>query len=408
MTALEGVKVVCVGQFYFAPYCSMLMARLGADVVKVEAPEGDPYRRLATAHTDGTSVQFSLLNSGKRGIRLDLKSTEGQDLLRKLVEGADVVVQNLSPGAMDRFGLGYEELRKINPRLIMASGTGFGSFGPYAGQPAMDLTIQARTAIMSTTGFQEGPPLRTGPSVVDFMAGVHLFGGIMAALFQREHTGVGQHVEVSLQDAILPSLSSNIAGFVNSGGTIPERTGNRHGGLAVVPYNAYRTTDGWVTVLCPTQGHWQRLCDVMGDPEAASERYSTMAGRCAHVDEVDAIVGRWTAKHTKAEVESLLEGTSIPTAAVVELPELLEDPHVEARGVLRWIDDEQGRWLTLGSPLFLSALPQWRGRGHLSWGRTPTRCSGRARSRRLGHRGPPGSRGHLATRHTQQSQASKG
>ena len=182
MTALEGVKVICVGQFYFAPYCSLLMARLGADVIKVEAPQGDPYRRLPTVDTDGYPIQFRFLNSGKRTIRLDLASPAGQDVLRDLVRHADVLVQNLSPGAMDRFGLGYDELSKVNPGLIMASGTGFGSFGPYAGEPAMDLTIQARTAIMSTTGFADGAPVRTGPSVVDFVAGTHMLSGVLAAL----------------------------------------------------------------------------------------------------------------------------------------------------------------------------------------------------------------------------------
>ena len=197
MGALDGVKVVCVGQFYFAPYCTMLMARLGADVIKVESPDGDPYRRLPTVDKDGTSIQFRFLNSGKRSIRLDLKQAAGQEVLRQLARKADVVVQNLSPGALDRFGLGYEALSELNPRLIMASGTGFGSFGPYAGEPAMDLTIQARTAVMSTTGFADGPPTRTGPSVVDFMAGTHLLAGVLAALYQREHSGRGQHVEVS-------------------------------------------------------------------------------------------------------------------------------------------------------------------------------------------------------------------
>jgi crotonobetainyl-CoA:carnitine CoA-transferase CaiB-like acyl-CoA transferase len=357
MPALDGVKVICVGQFYFAPYCSMLLARLGADVIKIEAPEGDPYRRLPAADEDGSGVQFTMLNSGKRVMRLNLKSAEGQEILRGLAQQADVLVQNLSPGAMERFGLGYEALSELNPRLVMASGTGFGSFGPNAGQPAMDLTIQARTAIMSTTGFMDGPPTRTGPSVVDFMAGAHLVGGVLAALFQRERTGRGQHVEVALQDAILPSLSSNIAGTINSHGVMPERTGNRHGGLAVVPYNAFRTSDGWVTVLCPTQAHWDRLCDVMGDPDAKHPRFETMAGRCAHSDEVDVIVERWTSVRTKQEVAELLEGTGIPTAPVVTLAELLEDAHVAERGVLRWMSDDRGPWLTLGSPLFLSESP---------------------------------------------------
>ncbi|MEW1775589.1 CoA transferase [Streptomyces sp. NPDC086777] len=357
MTALEGVKVICVGQFYFAPYCSMLMARLGADVIKVEAPEGDPYRRLPAVDKDGTSVQFRFLNSGKRTIRLDLKNPAGQEVLRNLARNADVVVQNLSPGAMDRFGLGYEQLSEVNPRLIMASGTGFGSFGPYAGEPAMDLTIQARTAIMSTTGFEDGPPVRTGPSVVDFMAGTHLVAGVLAALYQRTRTGRGQHVEVSLQDAIIPSLTSNIAGLINSEGASPERTGNRHGGMAVAPYNAYEASDGWVTVLCPTDAHWRRLCELMNDPATEGSRFADMKGRCAHMDEVDAVVTRWTRTRSKDDLARTLKSANIPCAPVVTLPELLHDPHVRERGILREVADEQGTFTTLGSPLFLSDSP---------------------------------------------------
>jgi formyl-CoA transferase len=357
MTALEGVKVICVGQFYFAPYCSMLMARLGADVIKVESPEGDPYRRLPAVDKDGTSVQFRFLNSGKRTVRLDLKSSAGQEVLRDLARNADVVVQNLSPGAMDRFGLGYEQLSEVNPRLIMASGTGFGSFGPYAGEPAMDLTIQARTAIMSTTGFEDGPPVRTGPSVVDFMAGTHLVAGVLAALYQRTRTGRGQHVEVSLQDAIIPSLTSNIAGLINSEGASPERTGNRHGGMAVAPYNAYEASDGWITVLCPTDAHWRRLCGLMEDPATEGARFADMRGRCAHMDEVDAIVTRWTRTRSKDDLAGTLKTANIPCAPVVTLPELLDDPHVRERGVLREVTDEQGTFTTLGSPLFLSDSP---------------------------------------------------
>ncbi|MEV4033611.1 CaiB/BaiF CoA transferase family protein [Streptomyces umbrinus] len=357
MTALEGVKVICVGQFYFAPYCTMLMARLGADVIKIESPEGDPYRRLPAVDEDGTPFQFRFLNSGKRTIRLDLKNPAGQEVLRDLVRNADVVVQNLSPGAMDRFGLGYEQLREVNPRLIMASGTGFGSFGPYAGESAMDLTIQARTAIMSTTGFEDGVPVRTGPSVVDFMAGTHILAGVLAALFQRTRTGRGQHVEVALQDAILPSLTSNIAGLLSEGTASHERTGNRHGGMAVAPYNAYPAADGWVTVLCPTDAHWQRLRTLMHDPVADDPRFATMTGRCDHMDEVDAVVGRWTRTWSKDDLARTLKDLKIPCAPVVTLPELLEDPHVRARGVLRTVTDEKGSFVTLGSPLHLSDSP---------------------------------------------------
>ena len=357
MPALDGVRVIEIGQFYFAPYAAMLMARLGAEVIKVEAPGGDPYRRLPSADAGGTSLQFTMLNSGKRAIRLNLKNADGRDVLLRLAETADVLVQNLAPGAMERFGLGYDVLHARNPRLIVASGTGFGSFGPLAGEPAMDLTIQARTAVMSTTGFMDGPPVRTGPSVVDFVGGTHLAAGVMAALYQREHTGRGQHVEVALQDAILPSLTSNIAGMITSGGTMPERTGNRHGGLSVVPYNAYRTTDGWATILCPTQLHWERLCDVMQDPAAHHPRFATMADRCAHHEEVDVIVERWTSTRTKNEVSTALTAANIVNAPVVGLTELIDDPHVVKRGVLRRMTDHQGPWMTFGSPLFLSHSP---------------------------------------------------
>jgi len=358
MVALDGVRVIDLGQFYFGPYCSMLLARLGADVIKVEAPEGDPYRRLPTAYDDGTSVQFRLINSGKRLLRLDLKQPDGREVLLRLVRESDVLVQNLSPGAMERFGLGYDTLSAENPRLIPASGTGFGSFGPYSGEPGMDLTIQARTAVMSTTGFDDGPPVRTGPSVVDFLGGAHLMGGVLAALFQREHTGRGQHVEVALQDAVIPSLSSNIAGFVNSGGQMPERTGNHNGGLAVAPYNAYETSDGWISVICPTDSHWNRLRTLMNDPEADEDRFASMAGRCAEMDAVDAIVARWTKARPKDELRKMLIETGIPAAEVVTLGELMEDPHVRARGVLRTVQDPAGQWWTFGSPLFLSDSPE--------------------------------------------------
>jgi crotonobetainyl-CoA:carnitine CoA-transferase CaiB-like acyl-CoA transferase len=358
MTALEGVRVVDLGQFYFAPYCTMLMARLGAEVIKIEAPAGDPYRRLPTVGSDGASdgasVQFHLLNSGKRLMKLDLKSEDGRKVFLDLMRDTDILVQNLSPGAMDRFGLSFDVLHEINPRLIMASGTGYGSFGPNAGQPAMDLTVQARSAVMSTTGFDDGPPLRTGPSIVDFIGGSHLLSGVLAALYQREQTGAGQHVEVALQDAIIPSMSSNIAGYLHSGGDMPERTGNRNGGLAVAPYNAYETADGWITLLCPTDAHWERARSLMKSSVANEARFDTMAGRCRDMDDLDAAVGAWTVTWKKDDLAKVLEESRIPNAPVASLGELLRDPHVLERGVIRWVDDDKGRFITYGSPLFLS------------------------------------------------------
>jgi crotonobetainyl-CoA:carnitine CoA-transferase CaiB-like acyl-CoA transferase len=356
MSALEGIRVLCVGQFYMAPYSSLLLARMGADVIKIESPNGDPYRYLPTSTGFGNSVQFNLMNAGKRLMRLDLRSPEGRDVFLQLVRKADVVVQNLAPGAMDRLELGYETLRKENPRIIMASGSGFGSSGPYANDTAMDLTIQARTAVMSTTGFTEGEPVRTGPSVVDLMGGTHLAVGILAALMQRERTGEGQEVEVALQDAIVPALSSNIAAFL-SGSDSPERTGNRHGGLAVAPYNAYEAANGWVTILCPSQSHWESLKAVMADQRAEDSRLQDMTGRSTHIDLVDKLVGEWTRGLPKEEIFKLLQVEGIPCAPVVTLPELLEDPHFRQRNMLRSVHEDGGTWHAWASPVLLSASP---------------------------------------------------
>lgn len=357
MTALGGVKVLCLGQFSSAPYATMLMARLGADVIAIDSPHRDPDRHLHAIDEDGFPVRSHFLSSGKRTIRLDLADPVGADVLRGLVRGADVLVQNLSPGALDLWGLGYEKLREVNPGLVMATVTGFGPSGPYAGESATDLTVQARSAVMSTTGFEDGPPVRTGPSVVDFVAGTHLLAGVLAALFQRTRTGQGQHVEVALQDAIVPALTSNIAGLLSPMTDSPERTGNRHGSLAVAPYNAYPTADGWVTLLCPTQKHWERLCEQMDDPATDDPRFATMADRCAHMDDVDAVVIRFTSARAKDDLTRTLGLLKIPCAPVVTLPELLEDPHVRARGVLRTVTDDRGSFMTLGSPLLLSDSP---------------------------------------------------
>lgn len=357
MTALDGVKVLCLGQFSSAPYATMLMARLGADVIAIDSPHRDPDRHLHAIDEDGFPVRSHFLSSGKRTIRLDLADPVGADVLRGLVRGADVLVQNLSPGALDLWGLGYEKLREVNPGLVMATVTGFGPSGPYAGESATDLTVQARSAVMSTTGFEDGPPVRTGPSVVDFVAGTHLLAGVLAALFQRTRTGQGQHVEVALQDAIVPALTSNIAGLLSPMTDSPERTGNRHGSLAVAPYNAYPTADGWVTLLCPTQKHWERLCEQMDDPATDDPRFATMADRCAHMDDVDAVVIRFTSARAKDDLTRTLGLLKIPCAPVVTLPELLEDPHVRARGVLRTVTDDRGSFMTLGSPLLLSDSP---------------------------------------------------
>ena len=209
--ALSGVTVLDLGQAFMGPYCGFVLQRLGADVVKVEPLEGEPYRR-PSAKKRIPGMQFGMFNAGKRGLAIDLKAPEGRALFMELAKTVDVVLQNYGPGTFDRL-VDVDELMAANPRLIVASGTGYGSGGPSGELKGMDMTIQAMSGVMSTTGFADGPPVRTGPAVVDILGGVHLAAAILGALLQRAVTGLGQRVEVSLYDSVFPSLASNIAGL---------------------------------------------------------------------------------------------------------------------------------------------------------------------------------------------------
>lgn len=351
--ALEGLLVLDLGQIYNGPYCGMLLAHLGAEVIKVESPNGDPTRWRAAGQE---SYPFLMLNGNKHGLRLDLKDPAGKELFLRLVERADIVVENFGPGVIDRLGFGYDALAEANPRVILASGKGFGNDGPYRDYPAMDITIQAMTGVMEINGFMENPPVKAGIAAADFAGGTHLLAAILAALYQRERTGRGQQVEVSMQDALLPTLTSNLGGYYSSGGTLPERTGNRHGGLSVCPYNVYPASDGWVSILCVTDRHWERFCGVMDRPDLwADTDLHTTVGRAARMDEVDEAVGEWTVQHTKDEVFDLLRDAGIPAAPLQKLAEVAHDPHLRHRGMLREVEHPtMGTVTTFGTPLRLS------------------------------------------------------
>jgi crotonobetainyl-CoA:carnitine CoA-transferase CaiB-like acyl-CoA transferase len=354
--ALTGITVLDLGQAFMGPYCGMLLQRLGADVVKVEPLQGEPYRR-PTARKNTEPMQFGLLNAGKRNLSIDLKNTDGRRLFMELASTVDVVIQNYAPETFDRL-IGVDALLEANPRLILASGSGYGSTGPYKSLRAMDLTIQAMSGVMASTGFPDGPPVRTGPSVVDFMGGAHLAAAVLGALVQRSVTGKGQHVEVALYDAILPSLASNIAGYLDTDGEIPERTGNRHGGLAVSPYNAYETADGWVALLCLHDRHWAALCGVMDRPELTEDpRFSSPAARVTHLQEVDEVVGEWTRANSTDDVVEALNTVSVPGAPVKSLKDVINDPHVVDRGILQHHTGPDRQWWTLASPLRLADSP---------------------------------------------------
>ena len=355
---LDGVTVLDLSQIYNGPYATFLLAMAGARIVKVEPPGGESLRRRGVV--GGAALPFAMLNGCKESLMLDLKTDAGKDVLRQLAMQADVVVENFAPGVMDRLGLGAAALQAANPRLIYAQSSGFGSSGPYRDYPAMDLTVQAMAGVMSITGFPDRPPVKAGPALCDFFAGVHLYGAIVTALYERERTGVGRQVEVAMLDAVYPSLSSSLGMHFGSGGDVPPRTGNRHGGLAEAPYNVYPASDGYIAIICVGDVHWRSLLTAMGQDDLANDpRFASLKDRVAHIDAIDALVGAWTAPQNKEALFALLQAHRVPCAPVRNLDEVVNDPHMHARGALHWQDHpELGHIVVPHSPLRFAGTEQ--------------------------------------------------
>src|SRR5580704_6993385 len=290
---LAGLTVIDFGQIFQGPYATLLLAKGGANVIKVEPPHGEPLRRRA-APGKSTTLPIAMLNQNKRAVTLNLKHARGRELLFAMVRRADVLLENFSPGTMDDLGVGWNVLKELNPRLIYATGTGFGISGPDRDNLAMDLTIQAASGIMSVTGAPDGPPMKAGPTLVDFMGGIHLYAGILTALYERDRTGEGRLVEVAMQETVYPSLAASFE-YYHRTGRPPPRTGNRQAGLSTAPYNVYPCADGHVAIHIVTEGHWRNLLKAMGREELADDpRFQTNADRIAHMDETDAAVAEWT------------------------------------------------------------------------------------------------------------------
>ena len=334
---LAGVTVIDFGQIFQGPYATLLMAKAGAFVIKIEPPRGEPGRRRADPGKSAT-LPFAMLNQNKHGVTLNLKEPRGRELLFRMVERADVLLENFSPGTMDGLDVGWSRLREINPRLVYASGTGFGLSGPDRDNLAMDMTIQAASGIMSVTGFPDGPPVKAGPTLVDFMGGIHLYAGVVTALYDREHSGVGQLVEVAMQETVYPSLASSFE-YYHRTGKIPPRTGNRQSALNSAPYNVFPTKVGHVAIHIVTEAHFQNLLKAMGRDDLSDDpRFATNAGRVAHLEETDALVAEWTRTLGKMEVFARTKEFRIPCAPVRNPVEVMNDKHMHERGMLERVD----------------------------------------------------------------------
>lgn len=359
---LEGVAVLDLTHIYNGPYATFLMAMAGADVIKVEPRGGEHLRHRADLAS--AAVPYAMLNSNKRTITLDFKKDRGRELLLELARQVDVVVENFAPGVLDRNGIGYAALSQVNPRLIYATATGYGLDGPNRDLQAMDLTVQAMCGVLATTGFAESVPLKAGPAVADFFGGVHLYGGIATALFERERTGRGRVVEVSMQESTYASLSSSIGMFFTDQSKPPARTGNRHSGLAESPYNVYPTRDGYIAIVGNHDRHFAAILKLMGREDLADDpRFKGLRARAEHMEAVDELLAGWTATYDKQELADLLRESRVPSAPVREIPEVVNDEHMHERGALEWIDHpEYGHIVVQRSPMRYhdSALPKLR------------------------------------------------
>lgn len=356
---LDDVRVLDLTHFYNGPYGTLLLSYLGAEVIKIEPPgHGEGMRALYRAPEREVSLGFAILNVNKRSVTLNLKSDDGREIFKQLAARADVVVENYAYGAMEGFGLGWDVLHALNPRLIYATGKGYGVSGPYRDLPAFDPVVQAMSGVLATTGEADGPPMKAGPAVVDMLGGVHLAASILAALRLRDRTGEGTLVEVALQDAVVPTLTTHIGAYYGMGiaGT---RDGNRSAGGVIAPYNVYPARDGHVLILAADHHRWRRLCELMGKPELADDpRFANVKARAKHIDEVDQLVSAWTRSHTREELMAALSAADVFCGIVKELHEVMTDAHLHARGMLREIDDPRlGRITIWTSPLRMNAEP---------------------------------------------------
>ncbi len=349
---LAGIKVIDFGQIYQGPYATFLMAKAGADVVKVEPLAGEPMRQRAQS-SKGAGMPIALLNANKRGMALNLKDPRGVALLKEMVGKTDILLENFTPDVMDKLGVGWDTLHAINPRLIYASGSGYGLSGPDRDAMAMDLTIQATSGMMSVTGFPDGPPMKSGAAVVDFLSGIHLYGAVMTALYERSVTGVGRLVEVAMQEAVFPAFASNLGMLYSSGGEVPPRTANKHGGLSVCPYNVYEAKDGHIAINCVKESHWQGLLKIMGRDDLRDEpKFLSNKDRVANMAACDALIEAWSRTQMRADIIAKARAHRLPVAAVRNLVEVTQDPHMHERGMLEWFDHPDfGRMCAMNSPL---------------------------------------------------------
>jgi len=341
-TLLQGIRVLDLSRVMSGPYCTAMLADLGAEVIKVEIPgRGDDARHFGP-YKDGESAYFALLNRGKKSLAVDLKSPDGVKLVRDIAEKSDVVVENFRPGVAKRLGLDYEALAGVNPQLVYASISGFGQASPLADRPALDLAIQAMSGLMSMTGPKDGGPYAVGESITDVTTGMFCAFGIMAALFERQRSGKGRYLEVAMLDACFSMMLTGLSRQLYLGET-PSRVGNRH--PESYPVDHFTTKTGDVVIAAPNDTLFNALAKLMGQPELAEdEKYATYDARSRNDEALRNIIAAWMSERTSEEVVARLGEASIPCAPVWSLGDVAGSDHARERQLVT-----EGRHKKLGT-----------------------------------------------------------
>lgn len=335
---MQGLRVLDFTRVLAGPLATALLADLGAEVIKVEPPQGDDYRGIGPMR-NGESALFTVMNRGKKSLVLDLKQAAAVALVLDLAAQVDVVVENFRPGVADRLGIGYAAMSRCNPKLVYVSVSGFGQSGPLANRPAYDVIIQAMSGLMEATGDPQGPPTMVGEAVSDVVAGLFASWAILVALHQTGRTGQGQHVDVAMFDTTLSFLATSVARYSFTGQPA-RRVGNRHPLSA--PFGVYRALDGHFALAVLNTKLFTALAAAMGQPDwGAQERFSTDEQRSLLEPELRGVIEAWAGAHTVNDVVALLEQAGVPAAPIWNIAQALESPQAAARGLLQPLDDER-------------------------------------------------------------------
>ena len=354
---LKGIKVLDLTRALAGPYCTMLLADYGAEVIKVELPgTGDDTRGWGPPFIQGESAYFLSINRNKKSLTLDMKNPKSKDILERMIKQSDVIVENFRPGAADRLGLGYEQVKKLNPKIIYCSISGFGQDGPYRELPGFDQTLQGMGGMMSITGEPDGPPMKVGVAIADISGGMFAGFGIMLALFHREKTGKGQWVDTSLLDSQIAWLTYRAGEFFVSG-KLPEKVGSGH--PMIVPYQAFKAKDEYINIAVGNDQLWKRFCkvinmeNIMDDP-----KFATNAKRVENRKELIAILSKIIETKTGAEWLKLIEDAGIPAGPIYTLDKLFSDPQVLHRKMMVELEHPKaGKIKVTGVPVKLSETP---------------------------------------------------